>query len=443
MQSPIGSIWYKKSVDPFFPDVVRFNGGTGIGKDIGDLSPYSTALDAIGAWYYKERLTQPKYETNTEATEHINITPSHAIILEENDMHGSRLQWITGNRYLLAATERATWSDTGEVPTPMTFDMNIIEYAGSNDLQGRGTKEIVVYAGRDGRSLRALVWSQNAQGSGFVDMDISEQAAHLFGAGIKDFAVADYPYPMIWIITRAGELVSCTINVRQRIIAYAKHPTEGKVESVAVAHETTGDVVYLVVKRDEHRNIECLTLEDLVNADYSESHYVDAGERREYQTPTKTIDGLQRFAGKTIHIFADGAIEPPVEVSNAGIAELQKEASRVHFGLPYKAAFSPNERPLPANGTSMGKKQRIEKVTLRLYRSLGGKAGISDEKITPIITKRFGEYELGSAPEPFTGEYDVTVSGNIDTEGKLVITHKEPTPFTLLALVERVAILEA
>jgi hypothetical protein len=91
----------------------------------------------------------------------------------------------------------------------------------------------------------------------------------------------------------------------------------------------------------------------------------------------------------------------------------------------------------------MGKKRRIEKVTLRLYKSLGGKAGTSEEKSTELITKRFGEYELGSAPEPFTGEIDVTVSGNIDTEGKLIITHEEPCPFTMLALAERVAILEA
>jgi hypothetical protein len=63
--------------------------------------------------------------------------------------------------------------------------------------------------------------------------------------------------------------------------------------------------------------------------------------------------------------------------------------------------------------------------------------------MTEIITKRYGEYELGSVPEPFTGEYDMTVAGNIDTEGKLIVTHEDPCPFTILALVERVAILEA
>jgi hypothetical protein len=371
------------------------------------------------------------------------VLASDSIVLEENDMHGSRIQWIAGNRKFLAATERATWSDTGDIPTPATFDMNIVEYAGANGLQAKGSKEIMVYAGRDGRTLRALVWNENTQGSGYIDMDISGQAAHLFGSGIRDFAVADYPYPMLWIVTNAGELVSCTANIRGGILAYARHPTDGAVESVAVAAQGERDVLFLVVKRGEARNVEHLFFEDLVNDDFSEGHYVDAGERRTYDTPTKAITGLKRFAGKTIRAFADGATEPPVGVSKEGEAEMQTAATKVHLGLPYKAAFSPNERQIPANGTSLGKKRRIERITLKLYKSLGGRAGTTEEKSTELITQRFGGYVLGSAPEPFTGELDVTVSGNIDTEGKLVVTHDEPVPFTMLALVERVALLEA
>jgi len=369
--------------------------------------------------------------------------PADAIILEENDMFGSRIQWIAAGKHFLAATERTTWKDTGEVPTPATFDMNIIEYAGSNDLQARGTKEIMVYAGRSGKTLRALVWNENTQGSGYIDMDISERAAHLFGAGIKDYAITDYPYPMIWIVTSAGSLISCTINIRAGILAYARHSTEGKVEAVAVAPQTLGDVIFLEIQRGYNRNIEHLILDDLINTDFTESHYVDAGERRTYTTPTKIITGLQRFAGKTINAFADGALEPPVKVNEKGVVEFQTPLSKIHIGLPYKAVFSPNDRQIPANGTSMGKKRRLEKITFKLFKSIGGNAGTNENKLTELITKRFGEYELGSAPEPFTGEIDVTVSGNIDTEGKLIITHEEPCPFTLLALAERVAILEA
>lgn len=368
--------------------------------------------------------------------------PADAIVLEENDMHGSRLQWITANRRVLAATERAAWSDTGEVPTPATFDMRIIEYSGANSIQAQGTKEIIVYAGRNGKTLRALVWQNNNEGSGFVGMDISQHAAHLLTAGIKDIAIADYPYPLIWIATNDGSLLSCTINIAAGVIAYASHPTDGNVEAVAVAHQAGSDVLYLVIRRGTTRNIERLVMEDLVNADYTESHYLDAGELREYETPAKIIYGLSRFAGKKIQIFADGSPELPVEVNREGVAHLQAAVKKVHLGLPYKTVLSPNTPQVPANGTSFGKKRRIEQVKLLLYKSIGGKAGVTEDKTERIITQRFGSYVLGSALEPFTGEVDITVSGNIDPEGKLVIVHEEPVPFTVLALVERIAILE-
>jgi hypothetical protein len=215
------------------------------------------------------------------------------------------------------------------------------------------------------------------------------------------------------------------------------------VEAVAVVPQKTGDAVFFVVKRGETRNIEHLILEDLVNADYSDSHYIDAGESRIYNSPIKAITGLQRFAGTTIRAFVDGAAEPPIQVNEDGTAELQNSGTKIHLGLLYRSTFSPNTRQIPANGTSKGKKRRIEKVTLQLYKSLGGRAGTTEDKTEQLITQRLGSYVLGSAPEPFTGDIDVTVSGNIDTEGKLIIVHDDPVPFTLLALVERVAILEA
>ena len=444
---PLKLTWDGTAVSPSNPEftgkdfTTENNRPKAVAFDAGRLVFAGTNNEPNRIYMSKAPNSQTGEDRYTDFTAGAN--PADAIVLEENDMHGSRIQWLAANRLLLAATSRATWSDTGEVPTPATFDMNIIEYAGSNELQARGTKEIMVYAGRDGKSLRALVWNEAALGSGYIDIDISEQAAHLFGAGIKDFAVADYPYPMIWIVTKDGELISCTINIRGGILAYARHPTDGIVEAVAVAPQMTGDIVFLEVKRGEKRNVEHLILEDLVNSDFSDSHYIDAGEKHIFNTPTQTITGLQRFAGKTIRIFADGAAEPPLRVNEQGIAELQNEVSKAHIGLPYKATFSPNERQIPANGTSLGKKRKIEKITLRLYKSIGGRVGTTEEKATELITQRFGSYILGSAPEPFTGEIDVTVSGNIDTEGKLVITHDEPVPFTMLALVERVAILEA
>jgi hypothetical protein len=446
-QSPMKLAWSGGAAVKSFP--------TYTGKDFtaADSRPSAVAFDA-GRLCFAGTKKEPNRIFMSRAPDSIKgvdrytdftagSNPADSIVIEENDMQGSRMQWLAANKRLLAATERATWNDTGEVPTPATFDMNIIEYAGSCGLQAKGSKEIMVYAGRSAKTMRALVWNGDARDGGYVDMDISERASHLFGAGIKDFAVADYPYPMLWIVTRDGGLVSCTLNLSAGVLAFARHPTDGEAEAVAVAPQRDGDVVFLTVKRGDKRNVEHLVLEDLVNWPFEDGHYVDAGVALEFSAPVKEIAGLERFAGKTVRVFADGSVEPPVEVDAEGKALLQNPVLKAHIGLPYKAAFSPNERQIPANGTSLGKKRRIEKIILKVYKSLGGRAGTDEVKTTELVTSRFGGYKFGTAPEPYTGDVEVTVSGVIDTEGKLAVTHEEPCAFTMLALVERVAILEA
>jgi hypothetical protein len=384
-----------------------------------------------------------------------------AIIIDENDMAGSGIQWIAGGRRLVAATERTTWQDAGEIPAPATFDMNIIEYIGSSELPPKAYKGLMIYAGRSGKSLRALVWRDTSGGSGYADVDLSASAAHLFDSGILDYAVMDYPIPTIWVINGRGELVSCSIQLDAGIAAFARHPLwdgeEGNpfwafAERLEVARRPRGDVLYVSVRRaetdgdgvvHERRNIERLELEDLTTFDYTESHYVDSGLRVEFAEPTRDITGLTRFIGQKVNVFADGSLFPPVLVKADGSLRLGEKVTKAHVGLGVKTLVELNTGQIPANGTSFGKKRRVEKVTLNLYKTIGGKSGITEKAAESVITQRFGKYEWGAPVVPYTGNVELAASGTIDTEGTVFIIHGECTPFTALAAVERIAVLEA
>jgi hypothetical protein len=393
------------------------------------------------------------------------------IVLDENDMSGAAVQWIFGGRRLLSATGRSTWSDNGAVPTPSDFDMNIIEYAGSGPLKPAASKEIVVYEGRDGRSLRALVWQYGDGQGGYADSDIGAAAGHLFESGIVDYAVMEYPYPLLWIVNKKGELISCAVNLQMGVAAFSRHtlggdgpaegyPFYGRVEKVEVARRKDRDRLYMIVKRlvkdeggglSERRFIEYLELEDLINADYAESHYVDSGERVEGderiyidpETEESVISGFERLRGQLVNVFADGSLRGKFLVGDDGTIKLPGPVETAHIGLPVKTLLSLNTAQLPANGTSFGKKRRLEKVILNLFKSVGGGAGTAETGGEPVITQRFGQYGYGEAVEPFTGNVELYVTGNIDTEGALFITHDEAAPFTALAVVERIAIMEA
>jgi hypothetical protein len=382
-----------------------------------------------------------RYTDFTLTTEDLPLA-SNAIYIEESDMSGSRIAWIASNRLLLTGTNRATWSDTGEIPTPATFDMRIVEYAGSAPLQGKGTREALVYAGRNGKSLRALVYNATAQGSGYVDMEISEGAAHLLTPGIRDFCVVDYPAPMAWIALNDGTLLSCTLNIRMGIIAFARHPMQGSVEALAAIPDAAADEVWLIVNRNNKRYVEYLAFDDVVGTPYEESHFVDCGKRIQLDTPAKTVPGLEHLAGFTVSGMGDGSVLPQKPVDSGGSVTYDRAVQLVHIGLPYASALVPTNPQLPANGSSLGKKRRLEKATLRIYASFGGKCGVSEDKLEALPYMRYGEYVLDTPPQPFTGNQELTLSGGIDPEGLMLLVHGEPAPFTLLALTERWAIME-
>jgi hypothetical protein len=440
----------------------RFAGGyySFTGKDFrvegdrpGAVALYGGRLCFSGSYNEPNRIYMSRAPNSiTGEARYTNFTPgdnpSDAIIFEKNDMQGGRIQWLAAGRRFFAATDRSVWCDNGEVPTPASFDMNIVSFGGADSIHPRGSQDIIVYAGRSGKSLRAIIWSQNGENGGYTDIDISRHAEHLFTAGIKDFAIADYPFPIIWVVTADGLLISCTIDLASGVTAFARHPMAGTVEYIAVAKEKEGDVLYLSVFRDlpeyrEYASIEYMAMEDLVGAVYGESHYVDMGIRREFNPPADVIENLTHFRGMRVNVFADGSAILNAAVDSDGTLRLPFKARTVLAGLPYKSVLSPNPPQMPANGTSLGKKRRLEQVKLKLYRSVGGKAGTDEEKAEAINTRRFGSYELGTPPEPYTGDVDITVSGNTDPEGNLVVVHEEPTPFTVLALVERIAVLEA
>lgn len=438
--------------DAFTTNVPSFTGFTfnapgdypsALAFDSGRLFLASTDNHPNGIWGSRPPDSTTGTDRYTDFTITEAATGDEALYLEESDMYGSRIRWLASSRAMLAGTDRATWSDTGEIPTPVTFDMNIIQYGGSSYIQGQVSRDAVLYAGRNGTSLRALAYNPSNQTNGaYVDMNISEAANHLFLAGIRDLCVTDFPFETVWIALNDGSLVSCTLNIGAGTVAYARHPREGAVESLAAGKGESNDVVWMIVNRNGVRAVEHLVVKNTIDSDYEESHFVDSGLRLELPAPSKTIPGLDHLAGRTVTALGDGALLPPREVSAFGTVEYDEPVQMLHIGLPYTSALVPTVPEIPANGTSIGKKRRIDKVLVRMYESFGGKIGVDGEHLETLVYPRFGAYRLGTAPEPFTGDDDVTMAASVDPEGKFLLVHDEPVPFTLLALVEHIALME-
>lgn len=86
--------------------------------------------------------------------------------------------------------------------------------------------------------------------AGDVGDDLTRFAAHLVdGYQIVEWAFQQVPDPVVWAVRDDGVLLSLTYDRNSGLLGWARHDTEGSVESVCVVPEGTEDAVYVVVNR--------------------------------------------------------------------------------------------------------------------------------------------------------------------------------------------------
>lgn len=365
----------------------------------------------------------------------------NAIYLQEADLLGTHIHWVIGQRRLLMGTDRSIWMDSGQLATPATFDMNLIAYNGSAEIAPVLLDSIVIYAGKGGSSLHALSYSE--EGGGFQDFDLSADAEHMLSSPIAEIKTMAYPHPIAWIVRDDGMLVSCTLDFKNGVVAWATHPMEESsvVENLALFSTDTEDAIWMVVKRGSIRTVEQMHFHDIGTLAQADFHYVDAGVTTVSATPISTVSGLTHLEGMTVSAWADGAILPDKVVAS-GAVTYSEAFLKIHVGLPIKTKIETLRPEIPVQGTSQGKMKGIKDIKLRMYRSFGGSVSARLGTAVKLLYWIAGTYVWGSALSLYTDTKGTELAAPLDADATVVIVHNEPTPFNLLALIYRVAIVE-
>lgn len=161
-----------------------------------------------------------------------------------------------------------------------------------------------------------------------------------------------------------------------------------------------------------------------------------------WSRPVDELSGLTHLAGETVHILADGAVEPARAVSGQGTLALAREASVIHAGLPYASALQTMNLELAqGDGTAQGRVKRVGRVVLRLYKSLGGAAGFDEATLDPLIFRTSAD-PMGRAPALSSGDYEMAFPAGYDTFAHVRVVQDQPLPLTVLALITGVDVLE-
>jgi hypothetical protein len=342
---------------------------------------------------------------------------------------------------LLLMTSSAEWrvaSVNSDAITPTSISVKPQSYVGASNVQPVIINNTMIYGAARGGHIRELAYNSDA--GGFVTGDLSLRSPHLFdGYNITDMSFSKAPYPVVWMVSSNGNLVSLTYVPEQSIGAWHTHDTDGEFESCAVVAEDAEDVLYVVVRRDingtSKRYVERMASRQFI--DPMDAFFVDCGATYD-GTATSTVSGLDFIEGKTVNILADGAVHPQ-RVVTGGAITLDREYSKMQIGLPITADLQ--TLPFVAqtdNAFGQGRYKNTNKVWLRVYRSSGIFAGPSSDALTEAKQRTTEAY--GTAPALKSEEIEINITPSWGDSGQVFVRQIDPLPLTLVSMTAEVAL---
>ncbi len=120
-------------------------------------------------------------------------------------------------------------------------------YTGSAAIQAVIANDQILYVERGKRKLREFAFS--IERDKYVSPDLTLLAEHITESGIDEIAYQERPESILWCVTGDGVLLSLTYKREQEVVAWARHITDGSVESVGVIPGSEEDEVWLIVNR--------------------------------------------------------------------------------------------------------------------------------------------------------------------------------------------------
>lgn len=352
------------------------------------------------------------------------------------------IKWMKSSRQLLIGTIGGTWAVGGSsvdaAIAPDNIQATKQSAIGTADSNAWLVSNPVLYIERGRKKVREMAYVY--EDDGYPAQDMSLLAEHLgsdspFASG----AYAPQPDTVLWLVRDDGTLCSLTYQRSQEVVAWARHTTQGTVESVAAIPSSSEYELWAIINRTVDGNtvryVERLepqfsgTTTDDETCVYLDSHLTYSG------SAVSTIAGLTHLIGEEVSILADGATHPNRTVDSNGEITLERPASTVVAGLPYTSTLTTMEIEggSPA-GVSQTKNRRTYKLGLRFYKTLGAKYGVNGSAVDTIPFRSSAD-KMNAPPDLFTGDREVQGNGSWFKGPKISIVQDQPLPLTLLMIV--------
>lgn len=367
-----------------------------------------------------------------------------AITLAANE--ANRINWIFSQKKLLIGTSGDEWTLGSNSDVEAFSAVNVAAHRqsgyGSKFIRAILLNDVLLFLQRRGRKLREMTY--NFGRDGWVAPDLTVLSEHITEGELVEMTFQQQPDAILWAVRGDGKLVGMSYERDQNVVAWHRHSTDGDFESVATIYGATAadDEVWFLVKRtiggQTKRYIERFR-PDARNVFEAQTKtdwwYLDAATRYS-GAATTTITGLSHLNGKTVGVLADGAVQPDKVVAGGQIT-LDKAATKVLVGLPFTSTLRPMKFEFDLqDGPTRGRKKRVNRVTVSLYKSLGAEASTDGEEWLWIYPRDFDD-PMDTSPPPRTGDYGVVLAGNYSEDADIYVRQRLPYPLTVRAMVAK------
>jgi hypothetical protein len=161
-----------------------------------------------------------------------------------------KIMWINGMNNILVGTESNEWLIPYDIdPTNQSASMQ--SSYGSLPLQADTMHDGIFFVQR-GNRLREFVQSSD----GNVINDLSFTADHIIAEGTRQIVCMKNPEPIIFLLLNNGSLAVLCYDKLYGMQGWAKWTTEGSFISIATREDSTGQLLYAIVKREDQYFLE-------------------------------------------------------------------------------------------------------------------------------------------------------------------------------------------
>ena len=412
-------------------------------------------LVAAGSSKFPQTIWGSRTGEYLDFTKGINDDEGYSFTLASDEVNP--ISYLASLRNLIAHTYGGEFSLQGGIEKPITptnVRIRAESVHGSRTVRPVTAGKESIFVQRAGRKLRALGYRYDFDG--YAAPDLTVLAEHITeGGGIVSLAYQQEPDLLLWAARGDGAMLSCTLDRDQSVIGWARHYTDGAVESVATIPNGDREETWLIVRRIVNgatvRYVEIIdeTFAPLLPGTPDPNDFppvavadvygytVDCGASFD-NAGGQTVFAVPHLIGKEVDILADGAVQPRQTVPGSGNVTLTRSSKRTLIGLPFTTEVQLLTPEVGTNtGTAQGTSMRTSELTLRLLNTLGAKVRDAEGNEQVIPFREFGPAVLNQPPARFSGLERVELLGWDRGKSQVTIVQDQPLPIHLLSAIRK------